>query len=427
MAFETETTQNVPILDRISKGLEGAMKGINFAQQFAQTQQAMKLADAQKELVTQAYQQKRAEMQDFNTQRVGRSYMQAIRSGDIDNYFKASAPQIQDMISGAGINMSIDGMTAAAKRDAADPARAKAWADIEQAQKNLSGFKPGIDNADIFSKNVKLRDDAYGILKQDAMPGTYDIYDRQQQQQATTDLKVKEDISKYENQKARIKQLGEIAQTKAEAQRNAALAKTEKEKDAAVYGATQEVVGLKRTGANGQLQTSNSRVQYANDGLRQIKMLKSGDVKSTRSVEIELARTIDGLVTKGSQGSAELVKEMLNKTGWSASQSIAEWLSSSPKNHLPDDFVTNVKQQILGQKSFWEDEQVRNIQAKEEALQPYFEGPGGDKRKQTFLSTVKRFAPHYKSIDEDPRKTAQENTNIDINDLFKQAGIAIGE
>lgn len=171
--------------------------------------------------------------------------------------------------------------------------------------------------------------------------------------------------------------------------------------------------GNKRTGQNSPLQMSARRVNLAGDGLRLISQIQSGQLKSIKSVDTELLRNIDSLVSQG-QGSAELVREMHQRTGYSDIQGLITYLTSHPKDTIAQGFLATYKEQILGQQSYWRDIRNREIDGQEAKISDILQDP---KAQKIWDDALNKTYPDYQP--KQGTSTSSTISDADLNKLIK--------
>lgn len=201
-------------------------------------------------------------------------------------------------------------------------------------------------------------------------------------------------------------------------QNNKDIANTTKQKNSdekTFNDAFQTSLGVKRGSSSGLYGLALKNEAFAQNGLRNIDMIKNGKIKGNENVAAELAADLNRLLSGGGQGADAGIKRLIPESLWGSAQSIKEYILGKPQQFLTDDFLTQMEHQFQGQTQFWGDEKNKVTGGLEVQLEPIFErnpemkerwtrywtkqeegegGPGGNNTKQ-YSADVTSYAKEH--------------------------------
>lgn len=137
--------------------------------------------------------------------------------------------------------------------------------------------------------------------------------------------------------------------------------------------AFQTAQGVKRGSSSGLYGTAMKNVAFAENGLRNIELIKNGKIAGNENVAAELAADLNRLLSGGGTGADAGIKRLIPESMWGSVQDIKEYILGKPQQFLTDSFLQQMEHQFEGQKDFWKEQRNKVTDGYEVMLEPVFE------------------------------------------------------
>lgn len=154
--------------------------------------------------------------------------------------------------------------------------------------------------------------------------------------------------------------------------------------------AFQTALGVKRGASSGLYGLAMKNTAFAENGLRNLDMIRSGKIVGNEQVAAELSADLNRLLSGGGQGADSGIKRLIPESLWGDTEKIKQYILGNPQQFLTPKFMDQMQHQFTGQRDFWKDQRDKVTGGSEVMLEPVFKrNPAMKERWERYWTTPK--------------------------------------